>query len=57
MPLLVEADNGELLQVSALEAKRHDGMLPRYIGRLPRLPYGIKPIPAETAETTTTAYA
>lgn len=46
----------ELLQVSALEAKRHDGLLPRYFGHLPRLPYGIKPIPAETAEGTTTAY-
>lgn len=46
----------ELLQVSALEAKRHDGLLPKYFGRLPRLPYGIKPIPAETAEGTTTAY-
>ena len=47
----------ELLQVAALQAKRNDGMLPRYFGRLPRLPYGIKPIPAETAEGTTTAYA
>lgn len=46
----------QLLQVAALEAKRHDGLLPRYFGRLPRLPYGIKPIPAETAEGTTTAY-
>ncbi|HYZ48264.1 MAG TPA: DUF885 family protein, partial [Sphingomonas sp.] len=47
----------ELLQVAALQAKRNDGLLPRYFGKLPRLPYGIKPIPAETAETTTTAYA
>lgn len=47
----------ELLQVAALQAKRNDGMLPRYFGTLPRLPYGIKPIPAETAEGTTTAYA
>jgi uncharacterized protein (DUF885 family) len=47
----------ELLQVAALQAKRNDGMLPRYFGRLPRLPYGLKPIPAETAEGTTTAYA
>lgn len=47
----------ELLQVAALQAKRNDGMLPRYFGRLPQLPYGIKPIPAETAEGTTTAYA
>ncbi|MFD1613007.1 DUF885 domain-containing protein [Sphingomonas tabacisoli] len=47
----------ELLAVAALQAKRNDGKLPQYFGRLPRLPYGIKPIPAETAETTTTAYA
>jgi uncharacterized protein (DUF885 family) len=47
----------ELLAAAALQAKRNDGMLPRYFGRLPRLPYGIKAIPAETAETTTTAYA
>lgn len=46
----------QLLQVAALEAKRHDGLLPKYFGRLPRLPYGVKPIPAETAEGTTTAY-
>lgn len=46
----------QLLQVAALEAKRHDGLLPKYFGRLPRLPYGVKPIPAEIAEGTTTAY-
>jgi uncharacterized protein (DUF885 family) len=46
----------ELMAASALQAKTIDGMLPRYFGRLPRLPYGIKTIPAETAEGTTTAY-
>ncbi|WP_260610155.1 DUF885 family protein [Sphingomonas sp. IC081] len=46
----------DLLAVAALQAKRIDGMMPRYFGKLPRLPYGIKPIPAETAEGTTTAY-
>lgn len=46
----------QLLAVAALEAKKHDGLLPQFIGRLPRLPYGLKPIPAETAEGTTTAY-
>ncbi|MBX9795334.1 DUF885 family protein [Sphingomonas sp.] len=46
----------ELLAAAALEAKRHDGLLPRYFSRLPRLPYGIRAIPAETAEGTTTAY-
>jgi uncharacterized protein (DUF885 family) len=47
----------ELLEAAALQAKRIDGMLPQYFGRLPRLPYGIKAIPAEIAEGTTTAYA
>lgn len=47
----------ELLAAAALQAKRIDGMLPQYFGRLPKLPYGVKAIPAETAEGTTTAYA
>lgn len=46
----------ELLATAALQAKRIDGMLPRYFGLLPRLPYGVKPIPAEIAEGTTTAF-
>ncbi len=45
-----------LLAASALMAKRIDGELPHWFGRLPRLPYGIRPIPSELAETTTTAY-
>jgi uncharacterized protein (DUF885 family) len=36
--------------------KAIDGKMPSVIGRLARLPYGIKEIPAETAEGTTTAY-
>jgi uncharacterized protein (DUF885 family) len=47
----------ELLAAAALQAKRIDGMLPQYFGRLPKLPYGVKAIPAEIAEGTTTAYA
>jgi uncharacterized protein (DUF885 family) len=46
----------ELMAAAARMAKSIDGMLPRYFGKLPRLPYGIKAIPKETAETTTTAY-
>jgi uncharacterized protein (DUF885 family) len=45
-----------LLATAALIAKRIDGIMPRYYGTLPRLPYGIREIPKETAETTTTAY-
>lgn len=55
-PRYFAPDAQTLLAAAALEAKRHDGLLPRYFGRLPRLPYGVKPIPAETAEGTTTAY-
>ncbi len=46
----------ELLTAAARVAKTIDGKMPGLFKRLPRLPYGVKPIPAETAEGTTTAY-
>jgi uncharacterized protein (DUF885 family) len=46
----------ELMAVAARTSKLIDGLMPKYFGRLPRLPYGLKEIPKETAETTTTAY-
>ncbi len=46
----------ELLAAAARQAKTIDGLMPRLFGKLPRLPYGIRAIPAETAEGTTTAY-
>ena len=46
----------ELMEAVALVTKTIDGKMPQYFGTLPRLPYGIRPIPAETAEGTTTAY-
>jgi uncharacterized protein (DUF885 family) len=46
----------ELMGAAALQAKMNDGKLPGLFGRLPRLPYGVKAIPAETAEGNTTAY-
>jgi uncharacterized protein (DUF885 family) len=45
-----------LMEAAARQAKLIDGKLPQYFGKLPRLPYGLKEIPKETAETTTTAY-
>lgn len=46
----------ELMEKVARVAKIIDGKMPSVIGKLARLPYGIKEIPAETAERTTTAY-
>lgn len=46
----------ELMEKVARVTKIIDGKMPTLFGRLPRLPYGIKEIPAETAEGTTTAY-
>lgn len=46
----------ELLAAASRVAKQIDGKMPQFFGRLPRLPYGVREIPKETAETTTTAY-
>ena len=46
----------ELMEKVARVTKTIDGKMPSIIGKLARLPYGIKEIPAETAEGTTTAY-
>ncbi|HEX2764484.1 MAG TPA: DUF885 domain-containing protein [Allosphingosinicella sp.] len=47
---------GQLMQAAALTAKTIDGKMPAFFATLPRLSYGLRPIPAETAEGTTTAY-
>lgn len=46
----------ELMEKVARVNKTIDGKMPTLFGKLPRLPYGIREIPAETAEGTTTAY-
>lgn len=46
----------ELMEKVARVTKVIDGKMPSLFHRLPRLPYGIKEIPAEIAEGTTTAY-
>ncbi|HYJ78138.1 MAG TPA: DUF885 domain-containing protein [Longimicrobiaceae bacterium] len=46
----------ELMERNAVFLKRMDGELPRLFGRLPRMSYGIKPIPDYIAPRTTTAY-
>jgi uncharacterized protein (DUF885 family) len=46
----------ELLAAASRVAKTIDGKMPTLFVTLPRLPYGVRAIPAETAEGTTTAY-
>ncbi|WP_129794267.1 DUF885 family protein [Sphingosinicella sp. CPCC 101087] len=46
----------QLMRETARVTKTIDGHLPALFGTLPRLPYGIREIPAEIAEGTTTAY-
>jgi prolyl oligopeptidase len=50
------SDPDRLLQAYLAMSKRVDPQLPKYFGRLPRMPYGVRPIPAESAPDTTTAY-
>ena len=46
----------ERMQVASTISKKMDGELPKLFGRLPRMPYGLKEIPLDIAEKTTTAY-
>lgn len=46
----------ERLDAVAVISKKIDGELPKLFGKLPRMPYGIKEIPVDIAEKTTTAY-
>jgi len=45
----------DLLKEAAYIAKRIDYVLPQFFGNLPRLPYGVVPVPAEIAPNYTTA--
>ena len=55
-PVYFAKTPAELMAAAALTAKTIDGKMPGLFHTLPRLPYGIRQIPAETAEGTTTAY-
>ena len=44
----------ELLMHASYIAKRADDQMPRFFGKLPRLPYGVRPVPEHLAPTYTT---
>ncbi|RYV02996.1 DUF885 domain-containing protein [Shewanella sp. OPT22] len=44
----------ELLKEASYIAKQADAMLPKYFSKLPRMPYGIEPVPAQIAPKYTT---
>jgi len=46
----------ERMNAAAVISKKMDGALPKLFGKLPRMPYGLKEIPLDIAEKTTTAY-
>lgn len=46
----------QLLEKCAAILKKADGELPALFGRLPRMPYGLKPVPDYIAPKTTSAY-
>ena len=46
----------ELLAACSYILKRADGELPKLFGRLPRMPYGVRPVPDYIAPKTTAAY-
>ena len=49
-------DPKQLLQHYLAMSKKIDPLLTQYFGRLPRMPYGVRPIPDNTAADNTTAY-
>jgi prolyl oligopeptidase len=49
-------DPKELLEAYEAMSKRVDPKLPQYFGKLPRMPYGVRPIAEQIAPDTTTAY-
>jgi uncharacterized protein (DUF885 family) len=55
-PRFYPTSPGHLMREVAYVLKRMDGQLPNLFRRLPRIPYGILPVPDHLAPHTTTAY-
>ncbi|TWT42474.1 DUF885 domain-containing protein [Botrimarina hoheduenensis] len=55
-PRFYAESDEQLLAACAAILKRADGELPTLFGALPRMPYGLKPVPAYIAPKTTAAY-
>lgn len=55
-PKFYYTEREELLRGYRDIAKRIDGELPRLFGKLPRLPYGVAPVPSYSEETAFTAF-
>jgi uncharacterized protein (DUF885 family) len=55
-PKFFYKDSASLLQGYQVIAKRADAELPKLFGKLPRLPYGVVPVPAYSQKSQTTAY-
>ncbi|MEM1106261.1 MAG: DUF885 domain-containing protein [Pseudomonadota bacterium] len=53
-PRFYAASAQDLIEKAATISKRLDASLPQYFGRLPRLPYGVSPVPAAIAPGYTT---
>lgn len=54
-PQFYASDAQQLLKEAAFVAKKIDYIMPEFFGRLPRVPYGVVPVPDEIAPNYTTA--
>jgi uncharacterized protein (DUF885 family) len=52
-PKFYATTSEQLLKEASYIAKKADGMLPRFFGKLPRQPYGVEPVPEDLAPTYT----
>ena len=55
LPASIRSDETALLKEASFIAKKIDYLLPEFFGRLPRVPYGVVPVPVEIAPNYTAA--